>query len=52
MNIKVINAGNCMICGREIKIATNIFFCYKCKKQIANKDKPQAEGVTKNESSN
>lgn len=48
--IKVINAGNCMICGREIKSVTKIFFCPKCKKQIANKDKPQAERATKNES--
>ena len=38
MNIKVINVGNCLICGREIKIVTkresnklpNIFFCPRC----------------------
>lgn len=51
MNIKVINAGNCMICGKEIKIFTkreenkfpNIFFCPKCERQRVNKDKLQAE---------
>lgn len=49
MNVKVINAGNCMVCGREIKIITkknnnkfpNIFFCPKCEKQRVNKGKPQ-----------
>lgn len=51
MNIKVINAGNCMICGREIKIVTkrgnnkfpNIFFCPKCEKQRVNRGKPKTE---------
>lgn len=36
--IKVVNAGKCMICGREIKVAIgrgsgkfpNVFFCEKC----------------------
>ena len=47
MSIKVINAGNCMICGREIKIVTNkekekypnIFFCPRCEKRRLMKDK-------------
>lgn len=51
MVIKVINAGNCMLCGREIKIATkrgntkfpNVFFCPKCEKRRVEKGKPQAE---------
>lgn len=38
--IKVVNAGKCMMCGREIKIAIgrgsgkfpNIFFCSQCEK--------------------
>ena len=42
MNIKVINAGNCMICGKEIKIVAsrgnnklpNIFFCPECEKKV------------------
>ena len=50
-NIEVINAGNCMICGREIKIVTkggnnkfpNIFFCPRCEKWRLKKDKTQAE---------
>jgi len=50
-NIKVINAGNCMICGREIKIVTkrennkfpNIFFCHECEKRRLKKGKSQAE---------
>lgn len=40
MNVKVITAGNCMICGESIKIVTkkdnkipNIFFCQKCEKR-------------------
>ena len=40
-----------MLCGREIKIVTNkenkkypnIFFCPKCEKLRAKKDKPQTE---------
>lgn len=51
MNIKVINAGNCMICGREIKIVTkkdkneflDIFFCRRCEKRRLQKGKLQAE---------
>lgn len=42
MYIKVINAGNCVICGRKIKIVTkkkndifpNIIFCPRCEKRI------------------
>ena len=45
MDIRVINAGNCMMCGREIKIVTkrgnnkfpNIFFCPRCERQIVKK---------------
>lgn len=41
IDIKVVNAGNCIICGREIKIVTrkehynfpNILFCQKCDEQ-------------------
>ncbi len=39
---KVITAGNCMLCGREIKIVIkqgnnkfpDIFFCARCKRKI------------------
>lgn len=42
MNIKVINAGNCMICGNPIKLAVprgysefpNIFFCRECEQKL------------------
>ena len=52
--IKVINAGNCMLCGRKITIDTckggnklpNIFFCPKCEKQRVKKDKPQESEVS------
>ena len=46
MTIKVINAGNCIVCGREIKIVTkkdnnkkfpNILFCPRCEKQRLKK---------------
>lgn len=51
VNIKVINAGNCMLCGREIKMIErrgnnkfpDIFFCPECEKRRVKKDKPQAE---------
>jgi hypothetical protein len=51
MKIEVINAGNCMLCGREIKIVTrkksnefpNIFFCSRCERRRVKKDKPQTE---------
>jgi hypothetical protein len=41
MEIKVINAGRCMLCGKEIKIVAkrsnnkfpNVFFCPKCEKR-------------------
>lgn len=47
--IKVINAGNCMLCGRKIMIDTckegdklpNIFFCPRCEKRRVKKDKSQ-----------
>lgn len=55
MNIKVINAGNCIICGREIKIDTkkendkfpNIFFCSRCEERRVRKDKAQPESEVK-----
>jgi len=42
MKIKVINAGNCMLCGREIKIKANVIsnelpnvlFCSECENKI------------------
>jgi hypothetical protein len=55
MDIKVINAGNCVICGREIKIVArrsrgklpNIFFCTRCEHRIIeykiNKEKKNTE---------
>lgn len=51
MHFEIINAGNCMICGREIKIDTkrdndkfpNIFFCLECERQRVKKGKPQAK---------
>lgn len=55
MYFKIINAGNCVICGREIKIDTkrdnnklpNIFFCPKCERQRVKKGKPRAESEDK-----
>lgn len=55
MNIKVINAGSCMLCGQEIKIVTkrgnnkfpNIFFCPRCEKRRIKKDKLQTESEDK-----
>ena len=51
INIKVINAGNCMICGREIKIVTNkknkkypnILFCPRCDERRLKKQKESEE---------
>lgn len=42
MEIKVVNAGNCMICGKPIKLAVprghnklpNIFFCKECEPKL------------------
>lgn len=42
MEIKVVNAGKCMICGKPIKLAVpishdkwpNIFFCKKCEPEL------------------
>ena len=50
MTIKVINAGNCMLCGQKIKIVVrrknskfpNIFFCPECERRI-KKGKPDTE---------
>ena len=51
MIIKVINAGNCMLCGREIKIAArrgnskfpNIFFCPKCERRVKKAEPQESE---------
>jgi len=51
LNIQVINAGNCMRCGREIEIVTkrsinkfpDIFFCPKCAKKMKIKNTKQKE---------
>ena len=48
--ITIVNAGNCVLCGREIKIVTNrgkkeypnIFFCPRCERRV-NKEKRKAE---------
>lgn len=56
MNIKIINAGNCILCGREIKIVTNkksdkfpkIFFCPRCEHRV-NKEKRKAESEVRND---
>ena len=44
MNIDIVNAGNCMICGKPIEIVPvrgsckfpNIFFCSECEKEVMN----------------
>ena len=44
--IKVVNAGKCMMCGREMKVAIgrgsgkfpNVFFCEKCEKRIEREE--------------
>ena len=54
MNIKVINAGNCMLCGKEIRIVIrrasnklpNIFFCPRCEHRVnkeADKENEDAD---------
>lgn len=51
MNIKVINVGNCMLCGREIKIAVsrgnnkfpNIFFCSECERRVKKEKSQESE---------
>ena len=60
VNIKVINAGNCVLCGREIKVIKrrdnnkfpDIFFCPECEKRRLKKDKPQAESEEADADSN
>lgn len=47
MVIKVVNAGNCILCGKPIKLSDskennelpNIFFCPKCNEQIVKESK-------------
>lgn len=42
MKIKVVNAGNCMICGKPIKLSIprdysklpNVFFCRECEQEL------------------
>lgn len=49
MKFKVINAGNCMLCGRKIKIVAkrdsnkfpSVFFCSRCERRRVNKDKAE-----------
>lgn len=52
MKIKVVTAGNCMICGKPIKLAVpigydkfpNVFFCKKCEPEIEyDKKRPESE---------
>lgn len=51
MNIKVINAGNCMLCGRQIKIVAkrgdnkfpDIFFCPRCERLRVKKVRSDTE---------
>lgn len=53
MDIKVVNAGNCMICGSEIKIIAtrgnnkfpNIFFCPQCEKRIERENANPSQKV-------
>lgn len=53
INIKVINAGKCMLCGKQIKIDTkqcggklpNIFFCLKCERKLKINHKQKDVGV-------
>ncbi len=49
MNIKVITAGNCIMCGEPIKLVVSrgndkmpdIFFCPKCNERIVKERKSQ-----------
>lgn len=50
MDIKIINAGNCVLCGRKIKVTKqrnnklpNIFFCPRCERRI-NKEMEEKNG--------
>ena len=51
MKIKVINAGKCMLCGKEIKIITkkdsnkfpNVFFCPRCERRVKKEKKRKNE---------
>lgn len=51
MTIKVINAGNCMLCGQEIKIAISrgnnkfpdIFFCPECERRVKKAELQESE---------
>lgn len=53
MNIKIINAGNCILCGQKIKIAAqrgsnklpNIFFCPECDKRRIQAQKEMKKEV-------
>jgi len=54
MNIKVIVAGKCVLCGKPIELEDakdtdklpNIFFCQECEKKV-NKNKSKAESEDK-----
>lgn len=51
MIIKVINAGNCILCGREIKITVrrgnnkfpDIFFCPECEQKVKKAESQESE---------
>jgi DNA-directed RNA polymerase subunit RPC12/RpoP len=51
VKIKVINAGRCMLCGKEIKIVAkrsnnkfpNVFFCPRCEERRVKKEKENKE---------
>ena len=52
MKLKVINAGNCMICGKPIELVDtdseklpDIFFCSECAKKI-KKERSQNASIT------
>ena len=55
MEIKVVNAGDCMICGKQIQLVVprgynklpNIFFCPECEKRIVKKDMMKKRRVKK-----
>lgn len=53
MNIQVINTGNCMMCGREIKIvirrgnskSPNIFLCPRCERLLKKDNSQESEEI-------
>lgn len=56
IEIEVVNAGNCMICSKPIKLAVtrgysklpNIFFCRECESKLEHDGKrPESEEAVK-----